>query len=551
MTKRIFRSILLAVTAVLVACLIIVMGVLYNYFASVSEAQIKAQTLLVARAVENEGESFLRGFDSGSYRITWISSEGSVLFDTDSDTSAMTNHSDREEFIEAKETGLGESARYSDTLTERMLYCAKRLSDGSVIRVAGAESSVLALALGILQPVFIVLVIAIILSAVLASRLAKRIVSPLNSLNLDTPLDNDSYEELSPLLMKIERQHREIEAKMQDLHRREEEWDAVAGSMNEGIVLLNEDNLILNMNKSAMRILSADEQALRKSFISVCRHLDIQSLLERSAKGEKAECISELFEREFQVFASPIKSGDKVQGTALLFFDITEKARAEQMRREFTANVSHELKTPLHTISGTSEIIMNGLVEPEDLKSFIERIYSESQRMITLVDDIIRLSGLDEGAGKDEREKLSLMALANDAVKRLSTQAKAKKVSITLDGGEGNIEGVSPLVSELIFNLIDNAIKYNREGGFVKVKISDTDKEAVLSVLDNGIGIPSESLDRVFERFYRVDKSHSKEIGGTGLGLSIVKHVARLHGARLELNSKPQKGTEITVSFPK
>lgn len=551
MTKRIFRAILIVAAAVLAACLIIIMGVLYEYFTGLSETQLRTQTSLIARAVENEGGAYFDGLNAGEYRITWIDPDGTVLLDTQSDAAAMESHADREEFIEAVETGTGESSRYSATLTERMLYCARRLSDGSVVRVASSQNSILTLVLGMLQPILIVLVIAIVLSAVLASRLAKRIVKPLNELDLDTPLENDAYEELSPLLTRIERQHRQIEAQMAELRRRQEEWDVVAGSMNEGIVLLNERNAVLGINKSAMLLLGTDRACIGRDFLTVCRRLDIQGLLGRSAAGEKSELVAELVGREYQIDASPVMSGGEVKGAALLFFDVTDKARAEQMRREFTANVSHELKTPLHTISGSAEIMKNGLVEPEDMPRFIDRIYTESQRMITLVDDVIRLSGLDEGAGDMPRETLSLKALAEDAAKRLAPQAGVKRVTLTVEGGSGELSGVAPLVAELVYNLCDNAIKYNRDGGSVDVRIEDTPDEAVLTVADTGIGIPPESQDRVFERFYRVDKSHSKEIGGTGLGLSIVKHVARMHGARLELRSELGKGTTITVGFPK
>lgn len=551
MTKRIFRAIIIAASAVLAACFAIIMGVLYSYFTAVSETQMKTQTATIAHAVENEGGGFFDSLATGGYRVTWIAADGAVIYDTQSDASAMENHSDREEFIEAAATGSGESLRYSSTLTQRMIYCAKRLADGSVIRVAGSQSTVLALAGGMAWPLLIVLIAAVILSAALASQISKRIVKPLNNLNLETPLENDTYEELTPLLKRIENQHRQISGQMEQLRRRQQEWDVVVGSMNEGIVLLNKDNVILSINASAARLLSAEAGCVGRGFLTVCRRLDIQRLLENASKGEKSELSFELNGREYQANASPIMSDGETKGTALLLFDVTDKARAQQMRREFTANVSHELKTPLHTISGSSEIMKNGLVAPDDMPRFIERIYVEAQRMTALIDDIIRLSKLDEGVGCDDREPLSLKALARDAIKRLEVHAGAKSLTLEVSGGEGEISGVAPLVAELVYNLCDNAIKYNRENGRVDVRIGDTPGETTLTVSDTGIGIPDNARDRVFERFYRVDKSHSKEIGGTGLGLSIVKHVAHIHGARIELRSKLGEGTSVTVGFPK
>ena len=549
MTRRIFRSIMLVVAAVLAACLCIILGVLYEYYSGISEQQMKTQTTLIARAVEAEGVTYLEGLDSGAPRVTWIAADGSVLFDTQTDTVGMDNHADREEFIEALEVGSGQSSRYSATLTERMMYCAERLSDGSVVRVANAQSTILTIVLGMLQPILILLVLAAILSAVLASRISKRIVQPLNALDLDAPLDNDTYEELSPLLTRIERQKRQLADQLDELRRRRKEWDTIAGSVSEGIVLLGAKGEVIGINKSAAQLLDTGEYCVGSDFLTVCRRVDIQKLLDSASMGDKAELTAELGGREYQINASPVFSNDELCGTALLFFDVTDKTRAEQLRREFTANVSHELKTPLHTISGSAEIMRDGLVKPEDMPRFIERIYSEAQRMITLVDDIIRLSHLDEGVSELPRESISLKAVACDVLKRLESEAQAKGVTAAVEGDSGMITGVPPLVTELVYNLCDNAIKYNKQGGSVTVSVADSADGAALTVSDTGIGIPPEAQDRVFERFYRVDKSHSKEIGGTGLGLSIVKHVARLHGASIELESAAGEGTRITVSF--
>ena len=551
MTKKIFRSILIVASAVLAAGFLIVLGFLYEYYAGIQEQQLKTQTALVARAVENEGAAYFEGFSAEGCRVSWIDADGTVLYDSSADAATLENHADREEFIEAVKSGFGASTRYSATLTERMLYTAQRLSDGTVVRLASAHSTVLSLFLGMLQPVCLVLIGAVILSAVLASRLAKRIVKPLNALNLDTPLENETYDELSPLLTRIEQQHRQIDRQRRELQRRREEWNAVTGSMNEGILLLSEENAVLSLNKSAARLLDAPEDCIGSDLLAVCRRLEIQQLLQKAARGEKAEAVVGFANGEYQIDASPVMSGGKVKGTALLFFNVTDKIQAEQMRREFTANVSHELKTPLHIISGTAELLKNGLVEPEDQSAFIERIYTESQRMVVLIDDIIELSRLDEGARDAPREQIDLKSMAESVLCRLAPEAQKAEVTLTLNGTEAAISGVPALIAELLYNLCDNAVKYNRPGGSVTVGIEERQAEVVLTVSDTGIGIPPEAQGRVFERFYRVDKSRSKEIGGTGLGLSIVKHVARLHHANLLLTSTPGQGSTFAVVFPR
>lgn len=551
MTKRIFRSIILVAAAVLLACFIAFFAVLTDYYFNYSETQLAAQTQLVARAVENEGEGYFDNLDAGEIRITLIAADGAVLFDTQSDASTMENHSEREEFIEAVETGSGSAWRNSATLTERMLYHAKRLSDGRVLRLAASQASVLSLVMGMICPLVVILVVAMVLSGVLASRLARHIVKPLNELDLDKPLENDAYEELSPLLTRVEHQHRQIEAQLRQLRRRKEEWDAVVGNMNEGIVLLGSNNSILGINRSAERILDVRAGCTGNDFITICRNINVTELLDRAEKDDKAECVERFGAREYQVSASVVQGAGGAQGKVLLFFDVTDRMSAEKMRREFTANVSHELKTPLHTISGSAEILKNGIVEPEDMPRFIDRIYMESQRMITLVDDIMGLSRLDEGAVNAPRADMSLKSIAIDTAARLKQEADGKHISMNVYGDEGQLRGIRPLITELVFNLCDNAIKYNRDGGSVDITIADSHELTSITVADTGIGIPLESQERVFERFYRVDKSHSKEIGGTGLGLSIVKHVARIHDAAISLRSDMGVGTSITIDFPK
>ena len=549
MTRRIFKSIIAVAAAVIAACFIIILGILYEYFSALSAVQLKNQTSLIAHAVENEGAAYFEGLDAGEYRVTWIAADGSVLYDSQGDAQAMENHSGREEFIEALSDGVGESSRYSSTLTQRMFYCAQRLSDGTVLRLANAQHTIFMLVIGMLQSVAVVVIIAIVISALLASRVAKRIVKPLNELNLDSPLENDAYDELAPLLSRIDRQHRQIAAQEEELLRKQQEWNAVTDSMNEGIVLLGEQSTVLSINKSAARLLETDRGCVGENFLTVCRRIELQPLLQSAAAGGTAECRLFFGEREYQMNSSPVVSEGAPKGTVLLFFDITERLRAEQLRREFTANVSHELKTPLHTISGSAEILKGGLVSPEDAPRFTARIYDEAQRMIKLVDDIIGLSRLDEGEAGAAPENMSLKSAAEAAVGRL--EAEASDITLSVTGDEGLINGIPYLIDELIFNLCDNAIKYNRAGGSVSVNILDRPGETVLSVSDTGIGIPPDAQERVFERFYRVDKSHSKQLGGTGLGLSIVKHVALMHSAKITLESTPGEGTTVSVIFPK
>lgn len=551
MTKKIFISILLVSAVVLLACFAITVGVLYSYYTGISESQLKAQTSVISHAVENEGIGYFNDFKENGCRVTWINSDGTVIYDSEAQASSLESHADREEFIEALETGFGKSSRYSSTLTERMLYCAQKLADGTVIRAAYPQSTVFMLFLGMLPPLCIVFIISIALSGLLAYRLSRQIVQPLNAIDLDKPLENDTYDELSPLLKRIELQHRQIDRQLNELSRKREEWNAVTESMNEGIVLLSADNTVLSINKSASLLLDTSADCIGQDMLEICRRIDIQSLICQAAKGKNAEITAELRGREYQINASPIVSDGSVKGTALLFFDVTDKLQAEQMRREFTANVSHELKTPLQVISGTSELMINGLVKNEDIPEFAERIHGESLRMITLVDDIIELSRLDEGAAEVPKEKVCLMTAAEAVAERLAVSAQHKDVSVSVAGDKAVINGIPALITELIFNLCDNAIKYTLPGGRADIVIKDENNEAVLTVSDTGVGIPEDAQSRVFERFFRVDKSRSKEIGGTGLGLSIVKHIAEIHNARIYLKSKPGKGTSITVVFPK
>lgn len=551
MTKRIFRSICLVALGVFLACITLFMGVLYEYFSSVQEKQLKIQTDLAAQAVANEGLEYFDGLDTAEYRITWIGPDGTVLYDNKSASDEMENHLEREEVKEALSNGSGESLRYSSTLMERALYAAKRLPDGTVIRLSVSQNTVFTLLLGMSQPICIIIAIALVLSLVLASRLSKQIVKPLNELNLDDPLKNSEYDELAPLLRRIDTQQRQIRIQSDELRQKQSEFETVTRGMAEGIILLNRKMDIIAINSAASKLFHTTGLCIGKSILSVSRNLELQSVLLKAESGQHAQMRMDIDCGKYQLTASPVFSDSMVSGIVLLLLNVTEQENAEQMRREFTANVSHELKTPLHTIAGSAELLAGGMVKESDLPGFYTRIHDEAQRMIHLIEDIIRLSHLDEGADDMKREGVDLFVLAGETIKVLSATAESEHITMTLDGEPAVIFGIPQLLQSIIYNLCDNAIKYNRPYGSVTVKVENQGDFVTLSVADTGIGIPAEHWERIFERFYRVDKSRSKELGGTGLGLSIVKHAARLHGASIELQSVVDGGTTITVSFPK
>lgn len=550
MTKRIFRTIFFVTISVFIASVLLFMTVLYDYFSGVEQNQLRIQLELASQGVMNEGQKYFDGLESQNYRITWIGTDGSVIFDSASDANDMENHFEREEVKEALSEGYGESSRYSSTLTERYLYSAKRLPDGTVIRLAVTQNSLLVLTLGMLQPICVIFAVAIVLSAFLASRLSKKIVKPLNELNLDKPLDNDGYDELSSLLRRIDMQQKEIRQQKEELKRKQSEFEAVTGGMAEGIILLNQKGTILSINRAASKLLDTDSFAVGEDILSVNRSLKLTELLHKAEDGKHAEAVMEFGSGKYQLAASPVVTNNEVIGIVVLILDVTEKEKAEQMRREFTANVSHELKSPLHTISGCAELLSNGMVKQENITDFSKRIYTETGRMIRLVEDIIKLSHLDEGADDMKREKTDLFALADRVVTALIAEAQKVEVSLELSGESAVLCGIPQLLESIIYNLCDNAIKYNKKNGSVSVTVKNEGEFVILTVSDTGIGIPKEHRERIFERFYRVDKSHSKEIGGTGLGLSIVKHAARLHNAEIELQSAVNGGTAVTVKFP-
>lgn len=550
MTKRIFRSICLVALVVFFSCVILFMGVLYEYFSNVEHAQLAMQTDLAAQGVRNEGIGYFDDLSIADYRITWIDTDGHVIYDSESDTANMENHLEREEVQEALLAGYGESERYSVTLMERALYSARKLDDGSVLRLSISQKSILTLLLGMVQPVCMIFGIALVLSVVLAIRVSKKIVEPINEIDLDDPLSNEGYDELSPFLRRIDSQRKQLHKQETRLLQKENELNTIIDSMNEGMVLLNPQGKIISINPAARKLLDAGENCAGMDMLSLCRNLDLQEILGDALKGERGERTILLHGESYQIDANPITSENLVKGAALFFFNITEKEKSEQIRREFTANVSHELKTPLHTISGYAELLKDNMVKENDRMPFAGKIYNETQRMIRLVEDIISLSRLDEGAADMKREDIELYGLALKAVQSLETEAEAAGVTLTLSGTAVTLNGISQLLYSVIYNLCDNAIKYNQEHGKVTVTVRREESAAVLTVEDTGIGIAPEHQERIFERFYRVDKSRSKAVGGTGLGLSIVKHAAKVHHARIEVNSSAGKGTIVIVRFP-
>ena len=549
MTKRIFRATLLVGVAVLIASLTLVMGALYSYFGRVQESQLRDELSLAVVGVEQNGTDYLRKLESDQYRITWLRADGAVLYDTQADAESMENHAQRQEVQQALATGEGESSRYSDTLLQKTVYYAKRLPDGTVLRLSAIRVTTGVLVLNMLQPILLVLAAALILSGVLASRLARRITEPLNRLDLEHPLENDTYEELAPLLRRMEHQRRQIDRQMDELRRRSEEFEQITGSMNEGLVLLDEAGVILSINPAARRLLDAAENCVGQDLLTVDRDVALSDALRQAAEQGHSEFRGQRNGREYQFDVTRIQSEGRTAGTVLLVFDVTERAFAERNRREFTANVSHELKTPLQGIIGSAELLENGLVKQEDVPRFIGHIRSEAQRLVTLIGDIIRLSQLDEGEPMPA-EPVELLALAREAAESLQSAAAARNVTVTVEGEPVELTGVRRLLYEIVFNLCDNAIKYNTDGGRVQVAVTKENETAAVTVRDTGIGIPPDQQDRVFERFYRVDKSHSKASGGTGLGLSIVKHAVQYHHGTIHLQSEVGKGTEIRVTFP-
>ena len=550
MTAKLFRTSMAVAVSVMVLSIALFMGMLYQYFSDQMMTELESETWLVSRGVELDGMDYLNGLHTTS-RVTWVAADGTVLYDNEADASTMENHADREEIREALTSETGTAQRFSSTLSEQTLYVTQRLSDGTVIRLASAQKTVGLLLISMIQPILIILVLSLLLSAVLASRLSKGLIKPILSLDLEHPEDCETYDELTPLLSRLKRQNDTIQQQMNLLKQRQTEFAALTDNMSEGFLLLDRQGHVLSHNSGALRLLGVEEPEGEVNVLVLNREEPFRQAVDEALSGKRSQQMLHLNGRYCKLLANPVLADGKPAGAVLVLLDVTEQEQRDELRREFTANVSHELKTPLTSISGIAEIMQSGMVKPEDIQSFAGDIYQEAQRLIALVEDIIRLSRLDEGAESLEREPVNLLSIAQDVARRLDSAAQKDGVTLKVMGLSVEVRGIPSVLDEMVYNLCDNAIKYNHPGGTVNVTVAPTDDgSAEVTVEDTGIGIPVEDQSRVFERFYRVDKSHSKEIGGTGLGLSIVKHGASLHGAQIHMDSQVGRGTSVQLLFP-
>ena len=548
MTKKIFQSIFIVALVVVLAGIGIATSFLYDYFNTSQVKQLKAELSLVADTVNEVGVEYFDNFNSSVFRFTVVDKDGTVLYDTQVSPDEMENHADREEIAEAFEDGTGSSARNSSTLTEKTFYEAVRLDNGDVLRISVSQLTIGALILGMLPAILAIILIAAIVAGILSHAMAKKVTEPLMKLDLDNPSDNTTYEELTPILTKVHKQHKQIKTQMETLKRRSDEFEQIVSSMNEGLVLLDEHGMVLSMNAAARKIFAVKKDIVGSDFLLVDRTSKMSKAIWNALEGNHSEYTEERNGNEYQFTVNSIESDGKVLGAVILVFDISERAFAERNRKEFTANVTHELKTPLQSIIGSAELLENGLVKPEDTGRFVGNIRKEATRLVSLINDIIRLSQLDENH-EPATETVELTEVAKEVVEVLTVSAAKRNVELNIEGEPCTIFGVRRYIYEIIYNLCDNAIRYNVDGGKVTIAVAKEDGRAVVSVKDTGIGIAPEHQSRIFERFYRVDKSHSKETGGTGLGLSIVKHAVQYHSGKVTLDSELGKGTTVTIRF--
>lgn len=556
MNKKIFRSSLLTVCLVLAATIALIMGLLFHFFEKQIQKELANEAGFLAHALENEGAGYFDSFDNknnrlaGNDRITWIDENGTVLFDSRADVSELDNHADRDEIKTAMKEGKGMSTRYSKTLTEKTVNYAIRLSDGSILRVSTEQYTVVTILMGMLQPILFIMFVALILTLVLSARVSKAIIEPINKLDLEIPENNDTYEELTPLLRKIADQKETIGEQLADARKKQKEFNLITENMSEGFLVIDADANLLTYNSAALNLLEITPPADR-SVLLFCRAKEFRGVISDVLSGIKAENTMVREERSYSLIANPVYEKESVIGAVVVILDITEREKRDMLRREFTANVSHELKTPLTSISGFAELMKAGDVLENDVTDFSKSIYDEAQRLITLVNDIIKISELDGQSIPYEKETVDLYELSKEVIGRLEKEADKKNITFHLIGGRAEIIGVHKILEEMLYNLCDNAIKYNKENGTVDVLVNQTGDGVNVIVRDTGIGIPISHQDRVFERFYRVDKSHSKKVGGTGLGLAIVKHGALYHHAKLSLESTVDVGTVVTIAFSK
>lgn len=551
MSKKIFRSILLVSSVILFAGVMLIMCVLYGHFSTQKQIELQSELTYIKVAVEHEGIDYLKSLSDKTKRLTYIKADGTVVFDNTTDVATMGNHLERKEVKSALESGVGESKRYSETLLEQHYYYALKLDNGDILRISATENSVLMMIVGMLQPFAFVIIVMIILSAVFASRSAKKIVAPINEINIENPLENDTYEEISPLLNKISKQNKTIARQLKNAKRKQEEFELITENMSEGILVLDKYANLLSVNSAAMGLLSSSRDKKAKSVVEINRSVDFLDTVEAAVSGIYSERKLKSKGRILNLIASPVVFDEKPAGVVMIIMDITEKAQREELRREFTANVSHELKTPLTSISGFAELLKSGTVDKKNVVDFSTSIYDEAGRLIRLVNDIIKISKLDENSVPFDDSPVDIAEIVKLTAERIQPIANKNDITIDYDDTKACVKGNYSIVEEMIFNLVDNAVKYNKKGGKVKISVENQEKSVKISVSDTGIGIEKADFDKIFERFYRVDKSHSKEIGGTGLGLSIVKHGAVYHNAQVDVQSEIGKGTTISITFNK
>ncbi len=549
MKKRIFRNTMLVMFFVVALCGVLILGVLYDHFTDELQDELINEATYITQGVEANGMDYLNELEKIDTRITWVDTDGTVLYDNKVDVSTMENHGDRQEIKVAMTSSKGKSIRYSNTLAEKTIYYAVRIADGSVIRVSNTQSSVVQILKEMLRPVIVVLLMAFALAGVLAYRVAKQIMAPLDNIDFEHPEDAKVYDEMAPFISKIIKQNKQIKANMDILQSQQQEFRLITENMQEGFIVIDKTAHILSHNSSALKLFGVNMEVENKSVLVLNRTDQFGKLVNDSLQGRHMEEIILLGDRYCNVYINPVMDKESVAGAIIILTDVTEKEERENLRREFSANVSHELKTPLTSISGIAEIIKNGIVDEKDVPKFAGNIYEEAKRLISLIEDIIKISQMDEMEGVPEKEQVNLAVIAKTAIDNLNQAAEMKNVSVEQKGENCLIWGVQVVLYEMIYNICDNAIKYNKQGGNVIVETGYEAEQAYIKVSDTGIGIPEEQIDRIFERFYRVDKSHSKDVGGTGLGLSIVKHGAKLHNATIDVDSTLSQGTTITMRF--
>ena len=550
MVNKIFRSNFFTSMLILLMSFCLTFGVLFSYFETQMFTELESEAGYISYAMKNNGIDFVDNFDEKGKRITLISTNGTVLADTSANAEELENHADRKEIKDAIKTGKGTSSRYSDTLMQKTLYYAQKLDDSTILRVSTTQNSVVIILLGLLQPLIIIIVLALIISIFLSYRLSKAIIKPINELDLDNPAANEAYEELTPLFKKIFAQKKTIDRQIKEAEQKQEEFKLITENMNEGLLIIDKDSNVLSYNQAAVRLLEITD-VKESSVLAFNRSKGFRNVVEKALSGERAESGITHDENTYNLIANPVYENDKIIGAVIVIIDITESVKREQLRREFTSNVSHELKTPLTSISGFAEIMKSGGTPNETVIDFSTSIYDEAQRLITLVSDIMKISELDEGAIPFEKEQVDLCELSKDIIKRLTPVANKRNITLDVIGDTAFVSGTKKILDEMIYNLCDNAIKYNKENGTVDVIVNQANNKTSVTVRDTGIGIPASEQNRVFERFYRVDKSHSKLVGGTGLGLAIVKHGAAYHDAEISLESTEDKGTSVTITFKK